>query len=84
MITISILISFGIISTFLVNYKLYNDCIKEAKYDDIPELNDIIKKELEEEKINNKKFKKIIDNCDDKEYEDFIIIKNEFELANKE
>jgi len=84
MITVSILISFGIISTFLFNYKLYNDCVRKAKYDDIPELNEIIKKELEEEKINNKIFDKIMSNCDDKEFNEFIIIKKDFELANKE
>ena len=84
MITVSILVSLGVISTFLFNYKLYNDCVRKAKYDDIPELNEIIKKELKEEKINNKIFEKIMSNCDDKEFNEFIIIKNEFELANKQ
>lgn len=63
MITISILITLGIISTFLLNYKIYNSFyIKKQNYDDIPELKEIIKKSLEYEKLNNKKLKKILEN----------------------
>jgi len=84
MLTVSILISIGALTTFLINYKLYYDCIRKKKYDDIPELNEIIKNEIKQDKINKKKFKKIINDSEEKDFDEFIIIDNEFELANKE
>ena len=84
MLTVSILISISFITTFLINYKLYNDCIRKKKYDDIPELNEIIKKEIEQDKINKKKFKKILNHSEEKDFDEFIIVNNELELANKE
>ena len=84
MLTVSILISISFITTFLINYKLYSDCIREKKYDDIPELNEIMKQKIKEEKINKKKFKKILNDLEEKDFDEFIIIDTEFELANKE
>jgi len=84
MLSVSILISIGVITTFLINYKLYVDCIRKKKYDDIPELNEIIKKKIEHNKVNKKKFKKILNDLEKKDFDEFIIIDNKIELENNE
>tara|TARA_B110000259_G_scaffold97843_1_gene113050 strand:- start:3323 stop:3565 length:243 start_codon:yes stop_codon:yes gene_type:complete len=80
MITVSILISASVISTLLINYKLYNECIIKKKYDDIPELNEIKKKISKDNINNNKKFKKIMT---DYKSMDKDTIFNEFILIEK-
>jgi len=83
MITTSILISISFITTFFINYKLYNDCIRKKKYDDIPELNEIIIKEIEQDKIK-KKLIKILNVPEEKDFNEFIIVYNQLELENNE
>ena len=43
-----------------------------------------MKQKIKEEKINKKKFKKILNDSEEKDFDEFIIIDTEFELANKE
>ena len=43
-----------------------------------------MKQKIKEEKINKKKFKKILNDLEEKDFDEFIIIDTEFELANKE
>ena len=57
----ALLITFTVFGTCFINYKLFNVCIKKAKYDDIPELNEIKKKMEKEEKKSNQIIQKIID-----------------------
>lgn len=77
-----ILISLGVLGTCFINYQLFNVCIKKAKYDDIPELNEI-KKEMEKEKRKSERaIKKIINDVDiNSDDEDFYIVK-EIELVD--
>jgi len=56
---------------------------KKKKYDYIPELNEIIIKEIEQDKIK-KKLIKILNVPEEKDFNEFIIVYNQLELENNE
>ena len=76
----TLLLSVGVITTYIINYKFFNKCIQKNEYDEIIELNQIKKKMNNEDIIARKKLQKILE---DEEFDEFIIINNGLELANK-
>ena len=77
-----ILISLGVLGTCFINYQLFNVCIKQSKYDDIPEIHEIKKKMIKEQIKSARVIKKIIEDVDiNSDDDDFYIVK-EIELQN--